>query len=107
MWLEDLSVRPITPQEEVEYQRIMGSHHYLGAIPRIGETIWYVGTLDGKWVALISFSAAALKCAVRDRWIGWSYRHQTGRLNKDTRAVLGYLKIITNVKKPCGLVASR
>lgn len=80
MWLEDLSVRPITPQEEVEYQRIMGSHHYLGAIPRIGETIWYVGTLDGKWVALISFSAAALKCAVRDRWIGWSYRHQTGRL---------------------------
>ncbi len=80
MWLEDLSVRPITSHEEVKYQRLMGSHHYLGAIPRIGENIWYAGILDGKWVALISFSAAALKCVARDRWIGWSYRHQTGRL---------------------------
>ncbi len=80
MWLEYLSVRPIAQHEEVKYQRLMESHHYLGAIPRIGETLWYAGILEGKWVALISFSAAALKCIARDRWIGWSYRHQTGRL---------------------------
>ncbi|RUT67688.1 DUF4338 domain-containing protein, partial [Flavobacterium cupreum] len=26
------------------------------------------------------FSASALKCAARDTWIGWDYRHQYGRL---------------------------
>ncbi len=80
MWLEDLLVSPITQHEAPKYQQLMGLHHYLGAIPRIGESIWYVGILKGKWIALISFSAAALNCAARDRWIGWSYRHQTGRL---------------------------
>ena len=32
-----------------------------------------------EWVTLLSFSAAALKIAVRDRWIGWSYRQQRAR----------------------------
>jgi hypothetical protein len=31
-------------------------------------------------VALLSFSAAAWKCSARDRWIGWSSRHQYDRL---------------------------
>jgi len=52
----------------------------LGALPKIGETLWYVATYETQWVALLNFSAAALKCAARDRWIGWRYRHQTGRL---------------------------
>jgi len=28
----------------------------------------------------LSFSASALKCAARDRWIGWSFRQQYARL---------------------------
>ena len=32
------------------------------------------------WVALLSFFAAAWKCGARDRWIGWDFRHQYGRL---------------------------
>ncbi|WP_371134360.1 Druantia anti-phage system protein DruA [Nitrosomonas sp.] len=32
-------------------------------------------------LALLSFSAPALKCSARDEWIGWSYRHQHDRLN--------------------------
>jgi hypothetical protein len=59
----------------------MQAHHYLGSLPKIGETLWYVATYLGEWVALLSFSAAAWKCAVRDRWIGWDYRHQYDRLN--------------------------
>jgi hypothetical protein len=59
----------------------MQAHHYLGALPKIGETLWYVATYRDEWVALLSFSAAAWKCAVRDRWIGWEYRHQYDRLN--------------------------
>ena len=59
----------------------MQAHHYLGALPKIGHTIWYVAIAQGQWSALLSFSAPALKCAARDEWIGWSYRHQYDRLN--------------------------
>lgn len=58
----------------------MQSHHYLGDLPKIGETHWYVATWHDEWVALLTFSAAALKCAVRDQWIGWDFRHQYDRL---------------------------
>ncbi|MCP4295620.1 MAG: hypothetical protein GY786_08445 [Proteobacteria bacterium] len=51
--------------EEPEYQKLMETHHYLGSIPKIGETLWYIGVHDKRWVALISFSAAALKCEAR------------------------------------------
>ena len=59
----------------------MQTHHYLGALPKIGNTIWYVATAQDQWLALLSFSAAALRCAARDDWIGWGYRHQFDRLN--------------------------
>jgi hypothetical protein len=32
-------------------------------------------------VALLTFSAVALKCGARDRWIGWEFRHQYDRLH--------------------------
>ncbi|WP_370867374.1 Druantia anti-phage system protein DruA [Nitrosomonas sp.] len=32
-------------------------------------------------LALLSFSAPALKCSARDEWIGWSCCHQYDRLN--------------------------
>jgi len=59
----------------------MQAHHYLGALPKIGHTLWYVALWKGQWVALLSFSAAAWKCAARDRWIGWDFRHQYDRLH--------------------------
>jgi len=58
----------------------MQEYHYLGSLQKIGESLWYVAVWREEWVALIGFSAAALKCAARDRWIGWDYRHQYGRL---------------------------
>ena len=58
----------------------MQEHHYLGSLPKIGETLWYVALWRDQWVALLSFSASALKCAARDRWIGWNFRHQYDRL---------------------------
>jgi len=59
----------------------MQAHHYLGALPKIGNTLWYVATWEDEWLALVSFSAAALKCRARDGWIGWDFRLQYGRLN--------------------------
>ena len=38
MQLNQLTVRPILKQEESQYLQLMESHHYLGAIPKIGET---------------------------------------------------------------------
>jgi Domain of unknown function (DUF4338)/DDE_Tnp_1-associated len=73
-------VRTVRSFEEHRYQDLMRQHHYLGSLPKIGETLWYVATWRDQWAALLSFSASALKCAARDRWIGWDFRHQYGRL---------------------------
>ena len=78
--LLDIQVRPVERSEETRYQEQMARHHYLGDLPKIGETLWYVATWREQWVAQLSMSAAALKCGVRDRWIGWDFRSQYGRL---------------------------
>jgi hypothetical protein len=78
--LKEILIRPVRPSEEQRYQELMQEHHYLGALPKISETLWYVALWRDQWVALLSFSASALKCAARDRWIGWNFRHQYDRL---------------------------
>jgi hypothetical protein len=77
----EVIVRPVNPSEERRFQQLIQSHHYLGALPKIGHTLWYVATREDEWPALLSFSAAALKCSARDRWIGWDFRHQYDRLH--------------------------
>lgn len=78
--LSEVILRPVERHEEPRYQALMAAHHYLGELPKIGETLWYVATWRGRWLAQISLSAAALKCAARDRWIGWDFRTQFDRL---------------------------
>jgi hypothetical protein len=78
--VSEVMVRPVRRFEESRYQELMQKHHYLGSLPKISETLWYVASLGDEWVSLISFSASAWKCAARDRWIGWSFRHQYDRL---------------------------
>jgi hypothetical protein len=78
--LFQIVVRPVSSCEEQRYQELMRQHHYLGALPKISETLWYVATWREQWVALLSFSASALKCAARDRWIGRDFRHRYSRL---------------------------
>lgn len=76
-----LKVELVPASQESIFQDLMQTHHYLGSLPKIGNTLWYVATVQGQWLALLSFSAPALKCSARDEWIGWSYRHQYDRLN--------------------------
>ena len=80
MRLRKVSVQIVRPKEEQLFQHLMQTHHYLGALPKISETLRYVAVLGGHWTALLSFSAPALKCSPRDRWIGWNFRHQYDRL---------------------------
>ena len=58
----------------------MREHHYLGYRSLVGETLRYVGEEEGHWVGLLSWSTAAFKCGVRDRWIGWTKSQQWRRL---------------------------
>jgi hypothetical protein len=75
-----IEVRPVVKDEEARYRELMRAHHYLGFVPKMGQTLWYVATIDNQWVSILGFSVSALKCKARDQWIGWSYRHQYGRL---------------------------
>lgn len=80
MQLREIHVRPVERSEEGRYQEMMEEHHYLGRLPKISETLWYVALWEDQWAALLSYSAAAWKCSARDQWIGWSSRHQYDRL---------------------------
>jgi hypothetical protein len=40
--LRELQVRPVERMEEERYQAEMARQHYLGALKKIGEMIWYV-----------------------------------------------------------------
>jgi hypothetical protein len=78
--LNEIEVRPLVTAEEPRFQALMQAHHYLGALRKIGEALWYVAVYRGEWIALLCFSAAALKIAARDRWIGWTFRQQYANL---------------------------
>lgn len=80
MNLKEIRILIVPPPEEERFQRLMQTHHYLGSLPKISETVRYVAAVNDQWVALLSFSAPALKCSPRDRWIGWDFRHQYDRL---------------------------
>jgi hypothetical protein len=74
--LDQVRVRAVKRSEESLHRRLMSAHHDLGYLPKIGHTLWYVATYEDQWIALLTFSAAAWKCAVRDQWIGWDFHHQ-------------------------------
>ncbi len=79
MQLEEIQVRPIKHEEVSRYNELMQTHHYLGALRPIGETIRYVASWQNQWIALTSFSSATLQCRTRAQCFGWSSRHQFDR----------------------------
>ena len=81
MKLREITLRPVEASEEARFQALLQAHHYLGSLPKIGHTLWYVAVWRDQWLALSSFCAPAWKCAARDRWIGWDFRHQYDRLH--------------------------
>lgn len=42
--LSELPIRPVERREESRYQAQLARHHYLGELPKMGETVWYVAT---------------------------------------------------------------
>ena len=79
--LSEVAVDIVAAEDEARFRALLREHHYLGAAPAMGETVRYVAHHRGRWLALLVFSAAALKCGARDRWIGWDYGVRFSRLH--------------------------
>jgi len=58
----------------------MREYHYLGLNRTPGEFLRYVARTGGEWRALVGWSFAALKCSVRDQYIGWGTQEKLRRL---------------------------
>ncbi len=79
--LRRVSVRLIDPSERACFDELLKSKHYLSSARIGGQSLRYVAELDGEWVALVCFSAAALHLKAREKWIGWSARQRARRLS--------------------------
>jgi len=78
--LQQLKVRPISPQESERWDQLMRTHHYLGHHHLVGKSLKYVAVLGDEWVALLGWASPAFKCGARDQWIGWTKELQWQRL---------------------------
>jgi len=72
--LEDVRVILVPqPKDRQRFQRLLDRHHYLGRLKPVGEQLYYVAVdAQGRWLALLLFSAAAKHLKHRERWIGWT-----------------------------------
>ena len=78
---DSVIVRPILSVERCCWDALMDKHHYLGFKSLVGRSIRYVAEVHNHWVALLGWASAALKCTVRDAWIGWPQAIQWQRLH--------------------------
>jgi hypothetical protein len=78
--LAHLVVRPVPADQNEPFDRLVTEHHYLKSAQLVGEHLRYVAQYRGQWLALASWSAAALHLKARDRFIGWSEEQRRMRL---------------------------
>jgi hypothetical protein len=100
---EELQVRPITLEEESLWNDLMGRYHYLGYQRIVGESMRYAAILEGEWVGLLGWGAAAFKSRHRDKWIGWAAALQYKRL----KFVANNVRFLLLPEKPIKNLASR
>jgi len=81
--LEQVQVVPVTaPEPRRRFQRLLRKHHYLGGLKPVGEQMYYVAVdAQGRWLALLLFSAAAKHLKHRDQWMGWTRAQRDRRLS--------------------------
>ena len=78
--LREVRVRTVRPDEEPRWNDLMRERHYLGFRNFCGNRLRQVAVLGERWLALLGWHAAALHCAARDRWIGWTSLQRRQRL---------------------------
>lgn len=78
--LKRVTVRLLLDEERPRFDALLEQQHYLCSARMVGRALRYVAELDGDWVALACFSAAALHLKGREQWIGWTPRQRARRL---------------------------
>jgi Domain of unknown function (DUF4338) len=54
------------------FRDLIEQHHYLKTNILVGEQLRYVAEVDGRWVALLSWIAAANHLIDREEWLVWN-----------------------------------
>jgi hypothetical protein len=63
-------------------QSLLQEHHYLSSLKAVGERMLYAALdAQGRWLAVLIFSAAAKHLKHRDQWIGWTPAQRDRRLS--------------------------
>jgi|HubBroStandDraft_1064217.scaffolds.fasta_scaffold52618_2 hypothetical protein len=78
--LKRVTVRLVREEERGEFDFRLEQDHYLHSARLSGQTLRYVAEVDGEWVALLCFGAAALHLKAREQWIGWTPQQRARRL---------------------------
>jgi hypothetical protein len=78
--LDRVTVRLLREDEREPFDAFLREHHYLESSTLVGQSLRYVAEVEGRWVALLAFSAPALHLKARERWLGWSARQRARRL---------------------------
>lgn len=81
--LDAVRLRLLDPDDgpgRARFRSLMEQHHYLGSDIMVGEQLRYVAEVDGRWVALLGWSAAANHLKDREQWVGWDASQRRRRL---------------------------
>ena len=70
----------LRPQDIQRCDQILIEHHYLHSAKLVGEHLRYAVIWKGQWLAVATWSAAALHIKSRDQFIGWSEEQRRQRL---------------------------
>lgn len=62
----------IRPDDETRCDELIVEHHYLHDATLVGEQLRYAFVYKGRWMAVATWSAAALHLKARDTFIGWT-----------------------------------
>lgn len=72
--LDGLELELLSLKEDIaKSDELIVKHHYLHNASLVGEHLRYVATYKGQWLAIATWSAAALHIKARDRFINWSH----------------------------------
>ena len=78
--LRGMTVRLILPDERARFDEILVREHYLHSAELVGEQLRYVAEYQGRWLALLAWSAAAYHLKAREAWLRWTPAQRARRL---------------------------
>lgn len=75
-----IEIASSSPLEQL-WDELVQTHHYLGYRKLLGRRLKYIAFIEQRPVAVLSWSAAARKLQVRDRYIGWDENQRRQHLH--------------------------